>query len=201
MLDFQPVRDKQRTLAELAADLTPADLAQLTNEMIDVMLGLIAACEDEDVTFQPVDPKAFDPYAPQEEGRLAWTLGHVLVHTTASAEEAAFLAAELARGVENHGRSRYETPWPTVTTLAQCRQRLEESRRMRLASLGLWPDEPHLETVYVSSRGAIFNPIARFLSGLLHDDNHLEQIADIVRQADAARHNGHWVAGAQHTRP
>lgn len=201
MLDFQPVRDKQRTWAELAAGLTPADLAHLTNEMVDAMLALIATCEDEDVTFQPLDPQAFDAYAAnQAEAQLAWTLGHVIVHTTASAEEAAFLAAELARGVAHHGRSRYETPWPTVSSVAQCRQRLEESRRMRLASLAMWPDEPHLETVYISGRGTVLNPIARFLAGLSHDDSHLEQIADIVRQAHAARLDGHRVAGAQEAR-
>jgi hypothetical protein len=42
---------------------------------------------------------------------LPWTLGHVIVHITASAEESAFLAAELARGVHRRtGRSRFEVP-------------------------------------------------------------------------------------------
>ena len=52
--------------------------------------------------------------------------------------------ADLARGVAFHGRSRSEVPWETVTTIAQCRARLEESRRMRLASLDMWPDQPYL---------------------------------------------------------
>ena len=69
----------------------------------------------------------------------------MIVHTTASSEEAAFIAAELARGVEFHGRSRSEVPWETVTTIEQCRHRLEESRRMRLATLQIWPDEPDLD--------------------------------------------------------
>jgi hypothetical protein len=110
------------------------------------------------------------------------------VHTTASAEESAALAAELARGVEFHGRSRYETPWETVTTIAQCRHRLEESRRMRLMSLEMWPDQPHLDNVYEPWPGASeVNPIGRFVLGLMHDDAHLDQIAKIVRQAKAAR--------------
>ena len=75
---------------------------------------------------------------------MAWTLAHVIVHLTASAEEKAFLAAEMARGVRLHGRSRYEVPWQTVMTIAQCRQRLAECRRMCLASLDMWPDDPCL---------------------------------------------------------
>lgn len=189
MLDFTPVHDKTLTIAELCAGLTVADLRALTNEMVDTMLALIAGCGDGDVTFQPSDPAADDPFAASaDEASVAWTLGHVIVHTTASAEESAFLAAEMARGVENHGRSRYETPWESVTTIAQCRQRLEESRRIRLASLDLWPDAPHLSLTYSPWRSAgEINCVARFVLGLLHDDDHLEQLAEIVRQACAAR--------------
>ncbi len=184
-LDFTPVHEKRLTLAELTADLTPADLRDLTNSMIDAMLAAIADCRDEHVTFVPHDPNAYDPYAADPaEARKAWTLGHVIVHTTASAEEAAFLAAEMARGVPNHGRSRYEVPWQTITTISQCRQRLEESRRMRLASLDLWPNPPHLEVTHIPypSSGPL-NAIAYFVMGLMHDDDHLGQIREIVRQA------------------
>lgn len=187
MLDFSKVRNKTQTLNELAEPLTKADLAKLTNEMIDLELGLLAECEDADVTFQPVDPEANDTFASNaEEVGIAWTLGHVVVHATASSEEAAFLAAELVRGVEFHGRSRYETPWESVTTIAQCRERLEESRRMRLATLDVWPDEPHLELTreFGSSR---LNAKAQFLLGLSHDDSHIGQIREIVRQAREAR--------------
>jgi hypothetical protein len=58
------------------------------------------------------------------------TLAHVIVHTTASAEESRLSGGRDARGVPNHGRSRYEVPWQSVTTIDQCRHRLEESRRM-----------------------------------------------------------------------
>lgn len=189
MLDFTPVRQKIITAAELCAGLTVADLRVLTNEMVDTMLAQIAGCTDADVVFQPIDSAADDPFAASaDETNVAWTLGHVIVHTTATAEESAFLAAELARGVENHGRSRYETPWARVTTLAQCRQRLEESRRIRLASLDLWPDAPHFDLAYSPWRSAgAINCVARFVLGLRHDDDHLGQIADIVRQACAAR--------------
>lgn len=189
MLDFDPVREKTMTMAELCAGLTMADLRGLTNEMVDKMQALIAGCSDYDVLFQPIDPAADDPFAAHaDETALAWTLGHVIVHTTASAEESAFLAAEMARGVQNHGRSRYETPWESVTTIAQCRQRLEESRRIRLASLDLWPDQPHLDLTYSPWPGAgEINCVARFALGLRHDDDHLEQLAEIVRQATAER--------------
>ena len=189
MLDFKAVRDKKITLSELVAGLTLDDLRALTNEMVDAMQGLIAGCVDADVTFVPADPAAHDRFAAKEEEvKLAWNLGHVIVHTTASAEESATLAAELARGVELHGRSRYETPWQTVTTIAQCRRRLEESRRMRLASLDMWPVEAHLEIEYEAwTDGPRVNAIGRFVLGLMHDDSHLGQIGEIVRQAQAAR--------------
>lgn len=189
MLDFQALHDKRTTLLELTAGLTPAGLHDLTNEMVDTMRALIRDCTDEDVVFVPDDPDAFDSYASSgAEVSIPWTLGHVIVHTTASAEEAAFLAAELARGVEWHGRSRYETPWESVTTAAACRVRLEESRRMRLATLDVWPDAPHLETIYQPAPDwPRYNAIQRFVLGLRHDFNHLEQIGEIARQAVAAR--------------
>lgn len=190
MLDFTPVRKKEMTMMQLTTGLTPADLHRLTGEMIDTMLNLIADATDADVTFVPVDPQAKDDAAAtDEEVNLPWTLGHVIVHTTASAEEYAFIAAELARGVEWHGRSRYETPWQTIHTAAQCRRRLEESRRMRRSLLNAWPDEPHLEVLFTPNfpGAAPVNAVARFAGGLSHDDSHLGQIADIMRQARDAR--------------
>jgi hypothetical protein len=184
MLDFSPVLSRQMGIDELVEDLTVSDLRRLSNEMIDRQLGLIAACTDEDVVFVPEDPDAHDPAAlTPEEGDMAWTLGHVIVHTTASSEEAAYLAVELARGVEyRSGRSRYETQWDTVTTIEQCRARLEESRRMRLASLEMWPVPPHLSNTFKTRSGKQYNAIVRFVFGLMHDDSHLHQIAEIVRQ-------------------
>lgn len=191
MLDFTPIHARELTISQFTADLTPADLQRLTDEMIDEMLSLIADCTDADVVFQPVDPNAYDAYAADEKDvDLAWTLGHVIVHTTASAEESAALAAAMARGVPaERRRSRYEVPWPTMTTIAQCRQRLEESRRIRQASLLMWPDSPHLENRYRLRSGADeINAVGRFVLGLLHDDAHLAQIANIVRQAGGGAH-------------
>lgn len=189
MLDFTRVRSKEITLAELTTGLRPDDLRRLTNEMIDAQLALIADCTDADVVFLPEDPQAHDSAAATEgEINMPWTLGHVIVHTTASGEEYAFIAAELARGVTYHGRSRSESHWETIKTIAQCRARLEESRRMRLASLGLWPDNPHLDNEYRPSETApAYNAVRRFVSGLSHDDSHLAHIQEIVRQALANR--------------
>lgn len=189
MLDFSLLEKKEVTIGQLVAGLTVDDLRQLTNEMIETMLGMINHCEDFDVSFVPDDPEAYDPAAAKEEDiDLAWTLGHVIVHTTASAEESAALAAELARGVpRREGRSRSEIPWQQITTITQCRHRLEESRRMRLASLDMWPDEPYLNNTYTGRSGEEVNAIVQFVFGLKHDDSHLEHIEGIIQQAQSAR--------------
>jgi hypothetical protein len=190
MLDFTPVRNKELTIPELTKKLTVGGLRALTNEMVDCQLSLIADCIDADVVFTPEDPDAHDAYAvdPDEE-ELAWNLGHLIVHVTASSEEAAFLAAELARGVDYEPRrSRSEVHWTKIKTIEQCRARLEESRRMRLAALDLWPDDPYLENTYTSpNSGMVINPVTRFVFGLSHDDAHLAQIKEVVRQAKAGR--------------
>jgi hypothetical protein len=159
--------------------------------MVDAMLSLIADATDVDVVFQPVDPAAHDSFAANEaDVKLAWTLGHVIVHSTASGEEGAALATELARGIEIKGRSRYEVPWETMKTVAQLRARLEESRRIRHAYLNAWPDEPHLELAMPPYPGAeAVNAVGRYASGLRHDDSHLGQLAEIMRQARTARAN------------
>lgn len=187
MLDFAAVRKKELTITVLAAGLTAADLRDLTNEMIDWQLVLLADCTDADVVFEPADPEAHDSYAADEaDVDLAWNLGHLVVHVTASSEESAFLAAEMARGVEPHGRSRSEVPWQTVTTIAQCRQRLQESRRMRLATLDVWPDEPHLSVEQELRDGRRINALGRFVYGLMHDDAHIAQMKEVIRQARVA---------------
>ena len=185
MLDFDPVRKKRITLNELADDLSKQDLKDLTIKMVERQLSLIEHCSDTDMVFVPDDPDADDPFAKGlEEVDLAWTLGHVIVHVTASSEEAAAIAAELARGVSYHGRSRYETPWQSVTTLNQCQDRLAESQKIRLASHEMWPDKPHLDNEFKSRPGApAMNATTRFIYGLMHDDDHLEQISKIIQQA------------------
>ncbi len=189
MLDFTPLRNREMQIDKFSAGLKVDDLRRLTNEMVDTMLDLIDDASDADVIFVPEDPDADDPYAEdQNETNMPWTLGHVIVHTTASAEETAFIAAGLARGVPFNGRSRSEIPWQTITTISQCRARLEESRRMRLATLEVWPDHPYLDNYYQRNpKSPKINAIAYFVSGLNHDDSHLAQIAEIMRQAKIAQ--------------
>src|SRR5262245_24475307 len=187
MLDFQPVREKKISLQDLVKDLTKDDLQRELNAMYDEISRLIADCSDSDVIFEPRDEKADDPYAIQGEESIAWTLGHVIVHLTASMEESAAIASELARGVAYHGRSRWEVPWRDATTIEFCRARLEESRRMCLASLEVWPDVPYMENTYSPAEGAVpHTAVSRFASGLRHASDHLGQITEIVRQAKVA---------------
>lgn len=189
MIDFEPFHTKRLPLQVIAEGLDRADLAAITREMTARILGHLADCTDADVTFMPVDPDAFDRYASTEADRnVPWSLGHVVVHLTASCEEAAFLGAELARGVPAHGRSRYEVPWPTVTTIEACRERLRESERMCLATLETWPDRPHLDVFYEPLSGSPpRNAVARYLGGPAHADEHRDHIPALVRQATAAR--------------
>jgi len=191
MLDFEALREKRTTLEQLVEGLVPADLHRLTDEMVDEMLGILEGAVDADVTFLPDDPDAYDRFAsdPSEE-KIAWTLGHVVVHTTASAEESAALAATLARGIEIKERSRAEVPWQEVTSVAQLRDRLEESRRIRHAFLNAWPDCPHYELLYHPPYPPGANPmnaIGRFVLGLNHDFPHLSQMREDLRQSRAAR--------------
>jgi hypothetical protein len=192
MIDFDPYRRGEHTLPEIAAGLTRADLVRLTEEMCDLQLQLLSGIEDVDVLFTPDDPEANDTFAATaEDVGMSWTLGHVIVHTTASSEEAAANALNLARGVEVLGRSRYEVPWQTVHTAEQTRARVEESRRMRLAMLQAWPDQPNLDLTYTAREGtAPRNGVAQFISGLSHDDSHLDQVRRIVIEARKAREKG-----------
>src|SRR5690349_7071648 len=86
-------------LADLQRDMTREDLIFFTNTMIDAMLEQVKTVPDLFITFTPDDPTAEDPWAASDDEKtVAWTLGHVIVHTTASAEERAAHGSMLARG-------------------------------------------------------------------------------------------------------
>ena len=187
VIDFSRVRARQARLADLVADLEPADLARATEASIAEIEDILTDATDADVVFVPDDPEADDPAAADPADRdLAWTLGHLVAHVTASAEESAALAAELARGVPFHGRSRWEVPWPTMTTIEGCRRRLAESRRMRLATLLLWPDRLPSDLDPDPSVPTREQAMERFLRGLSHEDAHVEQMRKVLAQAKAA---------------
>jgi hypothetical protein len=193
IVDFTPIKQPEATVADIQNDYNHQDLIDATNEMIDQTIALIKDLPDWAVTFEPEDPDANDPGAATEaEIHMPWTLGHVIVHTTASAEEGAAHGATLARGAAVRGRNRYETPWTEMQTIAQLIERLEESRRIRLAYLNAWPDAPHYDNLYTRREdyfGAL-NCVGYTLVGLNHEMDHWDQIQDIVAQAKAAGASG-----------
>jgi len=186
LFDFAPYRAKEKQLSDLAGILTPADLRRYTNAMADTVRDIIAAATDEDVVFVPDDPIARDIVTDETD---AWTLGHVIVHMTASSEESAALALMLARNaaIPVEIRSRYETYWETIKTVDQLIDRLEDSRRMCLAMLDAWPNPPHLDASVDSKWIGKMNAIVRYMLGVKHADDHVEQLRDIMRQAKAVK--------------
>lgn len=192
-IDFTPNMNGEKKLIEIGRDLTLDDLRHATNVSIDYMHSLLDDLTDADVIFEPHDPEAHDPEAVDGEEHIGWNLAHLIAHVTASSEEGAAFSSLLARGVEARERPRYETPWKDITTVAQCRQRLEESRRMRLAYLETWPDTPFLDVLRVapSERFQAYfgdlNAMACFLMGLGHEVGHYAQMRDARSQALQAR--------------
>lgn len=188
MLDFARARRNEIPLAELVAGCAVADLHAMTDEIVNEIERIIADATDADVVFVPRDPDANHHAEDAPDREEGWTLGHVIAHMTAGGEEGGAHASSLARGVQTEGRSRYEVPWETITTIAQARQRLAESRRMRHAFLNTWPDEPNLQnTMTLVPRMGPMNAITRYALGLMHDDWHLDHLREIMRQARAAR--------------
>ena len=194
MIDFSPMRDGEVSFIDYAAQvrLGTAELRALSDESIDFLLGLLDGLSDADIVFAPDDPEADDPFAVDGEETIGWNFGHLIAHVTASSEEGAALSSLLARGVPASERPRYETPWRDITTVAQVRQRLEESQRMRNAYLETWPDTPLLDVVRVVSerftaRFGEMNAPAAFLFALSHEVGHYEQIEEVKRQALGAR--------------
>lgn len=202
IIDFSPVRNGEVRFDVFAQQFTKEDLRAATNASIDLLLDIIKDADDAQIVFIPHDPLADDPHASPEERHLGWSLAHLIVHVTASAEEGAAVSSILARGIPypRDPRLRYETHWRTITTKAQAVQRLEESRRIRLAYLDAWPDEPHLDVLREVSDGyrermGEQNAKAAFLGGLRHESNHYDQFRDVAQQAREANRPAAAVAG------
>lgn len=195
-VDFSPVWNKEKKYIDLWRDnqLSVDDLRKATNASVDWMLALIADLDDADVTFDPIDPEAHDPEAVAGEENIGWSLAHLIAHVTASSEEDAAFSSLLARGVEGvEHRPRYETPWRDLTTQAQVVERLEESRRIRLAYLDTWPNRPYYENRRVPKSERFqeyfgdLNAPASFLKGLAHEVGHYAQMQEVKRQALEAK--------------
>ena len=194
MIDFSPMRDGEVSFIEYAAreNIGTSALRDYSDESVDFLLSLLDWLRDADIVFDPEDPNADDPFAVAGEENIGWTFGHLIAHVTASSEEGAALSSLLARGIPASERPRYETPWRDITTVAQVRQRLEESRRMRNAYLETWPDAPLLEVVRdvserFTARFGEMNAPASFLFALSHEVGHYQQIEEVKRQALADR--------------
>ena len=175
----------------LRSNLPSTDLRCVSDESLDLIRSFIAGLSDAQVTFDPVDPEAHDSFAIEGEENIGWSLAHLVAHVTASSEEGAAYSSLLARGVPAEERPRYETPWRDLQTVAQCLQRIEESRRIRNAYLETWPDEPLLQINRViperfRERFGEMNAPAAFLFGLMHEVGHYEQFRDARAQALAA---------------
>lgn len=189
-IDFAPVKAGELKMLQYAARFTRHDLRQATNEYLDVVLDIIGDASDAEMTFDPIDEKAHDPYAVKGEETIGWNLAHLVLHVTASLEEAGAWSSMLARGIPIGGRLRYEPPWRAYTTRSQVLQRIEECRRICLAYLDTWPDDPHLNVYRVMDekyreRVGDMNAVATYLSGLRHLNNHLDQFRDVRQQARA----------------
>jgi hypothetical protein len=203
-IDFSPVKSRTVKLVEFAAGFSQADLRAATQTSIESILALLREASDAEIAFIPNDPEAHDPHAIPGEETLGWSLGHLVAHVTATAEEGAAFGSLLARGVpltDETLRLRYETPWQEINTRARAVQRLEESRRIRLAYLDTWPDQPHLEvTRAISARRLRLhgptNAPAAVLSGLMHEQGHLDQMRETLRQAQEAGRSAYASAAA-----
>ena len=190
LIDFTPAQNGEIKLYDFAQQFNIDDLRAATNASLDTILSIIGDADDAQLTFLPDDPNADDPLAPPEERYLGWSLAHLVAHVCASSEEAANYSAILAQGIPypRDPRLRYETDWHILKTRAQVLQRLEESRRMRLAALDGWPDHPHLDTFRTTSEHGLLkngpsNAKSAFLAGLKHEWSHLDQFRETARQA------------------
>jgi hypothetical protein len=191
--DFTPVDNHEMTLMQFSENFTVEDLRNATNESVDTLLKIVRGLNDTQVAFLPHDPDADDPYAKPGEEKIGWSIAHLVVHVTATSEEWATYSSFLARGIPYPAepRLRHETEWKTVTTTAQCIQRLEESRRIRLGYLDAWPDHPDLVTLRQLSpkfieRFGEFNATVCFLFGLKHELGHYAQFREVARQSKSA---------------
>lgn len=192
-IDYTPLINEEVKSTEFSKNLSVDDIRHETNRLYDIIRALLDDTVDADIVFVPYDAEANDPYAEKEEDQhIGWTLGHLVAHVTASAEEGAIFSAILAGGVPQGGRIRYETPWEAIDTVEKAIQRLEESRRMILAYLSAWPDEPQLDVLRQFSNERVqeyFGPLnakGAVIHGLYHLHGHLDQFNDVLQQAKSA---------------
>jgi len=203
------VLEGKTSYADVVRNVRPADLRVKTEQFFDAVQSFLASATDAAVLLVPSDPDVsvepetameilaakegkWNPETASEEGKLGWTISRVVAHVTAILEDGMACAAMLARGVRLEQRLMYEVPSESMITAEQVRARVRESRRICLALLDAWPDQPHLETtvVRIPEIGPL-NAIGIAMSGLFHGPMHLDQLREILRQAkEAANREG-----------
>jgi hypothetical protein len=62
--------------------------------------------------------------------------------------------------------------WQTTETVEQYCHQISESKRLRLASVHIWPNKPHLDIGYLLWRGSGFVNAKGFFRGLAHHADH-----------------------------
>lgn len=191
MIDFSPLTGV--ITRDFSDTFTNATLRAAIISYYDFMLDLLHGLTEAQVLYEPTDENADDPYAVNtEDRRIGWSIAHLVLHVTASLEESCSVGSMLARGVAiDKTRYRYEPDWRDVTDKDTVLARLAESRRMCLAYLDTWPDEPHLDNLRVFDADhylakAQINAVGATLGGLRHMDGHVAQLKSVAEQAKAA---------------
>ena len=176
-INLAALRTGQVSYADLMRNIRHADLCEMISELFDNIETILTQATDAAVLFVPHDAEA------SEQNEQGWALSHIIAHLTATLEESAAAGAMLARGVEVKERLRYETPWEQLSTLQMVQARSRESRRMCLALLDAWPDEPHLDLTV--TRFPLLGPmdaVGLQALGIAHGQGHLDQIRETMRQ-------------------
>jgi hypothetical protein len=183
LIDFQPLFKREILPIDFAMKYGPEDLRTAIHNYVNTTLEIISSVPDAQLFQIPEDPEADDPHAIEAERHQGWSLAHLVLHVTASFEEGAAFSSLLARGIVIGGRLRYEQDWHLVNTSTEVVARLEECRRIGLAYLDSWPDQPHLETLRIMPEKLNWmkvNGPTAFLNGLMHWHKHLEQFQKVA---------------------
>ncbi len=185
LIDFQPLFKREVLPIDFAMKYSPGDLGAAIHGYVDFTLQIINSASDEQLFRIPDDPEADDLHASEAERHQGWSLAHLVLHATASFEEGAAFSSLLARGIVIGERLRYEPDWHLVSTRPEIIARLEECRRLGLAYLDTWPDQPHLETLRIMPEKLSWmkvNAPTALLNGLMHWHKHLEQFQKVAEQ-------------------
>lgn len=187
-INYAPVRKGEMKILEFSRRYTLIDLRAEVHALYNAVEDIIKDMTDAQVTYLPYDPDANDPHAIPGEEHIGWSLAHLVLHVTASTEEGAAFSSLLARGIPAGGRLRYEPDWKDFTRHEQVIRRLQESRRIVLAYLDAWPNQPQFDVLrdlsprYIEKFGQM-NATATILFSLMHMDEHVAQFREAARQA------------------